>query len=99
MMELDHFLDDNCIKRIELELLGSMIKQEWDLPDEFRIADNHLSYNKEPSLIIQELTEKIWRHSAPFDANEVTVLTDMFLIKRGKDSFDREFSDQDKDSL
>lgn len=50
-------------------------------------------------MAISELEELAWRTSGMFDEKDVQALKQMFSIKRNKDSFDKEFYDNDMDSM
>ena len=55
--------------------------------------------NKEIGLVINELEEVAWRMAGMFTEKDIEYVKKMVSIDRNKDSFDKEFYEQDMASL
>ena len=44
ILELSHFIDEDVVNKVELEILSNKIKEEWDLDNDFKIVETR---NKE----------------------------------------------------
>ena len=88
VLELSHFLDDEVINRVEMEVLSSKLSQDWGLPKDFKIIETR---NKEIGMVLNELEEVAWRMSGMFDQKDMDTFESMFSINRNKDSFDKQY--------
>ena len=95
-MELSHFLDDEVINRVEMEVLSSKLSQDWGLPKDFKIIETR---NKEIGMVLNELEEVAWRMSGMFDQKDMDTLETMFSINRNKDFFDKQYYKSDMQSM
>ena len=86
VLELSHFLDEEVINRVELQLMSDRLKKDWDLPQAFQIMETR---NKEIGLTLNELEEVAWRMSGQYEERDIDTLTKMFSINRNKDYFDQ----------
>lgn len=96
MLELSHFLDEEVVNRVEMEVMSDRLRKEWDLPQEFKIIETR---NKEIGITLNELEEVAWRMAGRYDDGEINTLKAMFSINRNKDSFDKAFYDNDMQSM
>ena len=58
VLELSHFLDEEVINRVEMEVLSSKLTKDWGLPKDFKIIETR---NKEIGMILNEMEELAWR--------------------------------------
>lgn len=86
VLELSHFLDEEVVNRVEMEVLSKKLTADWGLPKDFKIIETR---NKEIGMILNELEEVAWRISGMFDQRDMETLETMFSINRNKDSFDK----------
>ena len=96
VLELSHFLDDEVINRVEMEVLSSKLSQDWGLPKDFKIIETR---NKEIGMVLNELEEVAWRMSGMFDQKDMETLETMFSINRNKDFFDKQYYKSDMQSM
>ena len=68
VLELSHFLDDEVINRVEMEVLSSKLTSDWGLPKDFKIIETR---NKEIGMILNELEEVAWRMSGMYDQKDI----------------------------
>jgi hypothetical protein len=66
------------------------------LSSDFRLIETR---NKEISMVINELEEVAYRTAGMFNDKDFENLKKMFSVERNKDSFDKEFYDNDIQSL
>lgn len=95
-MELSHFIDEETVNRVEIQMLSDRVKKEWNLPEDFNIIETR---NKEIGMVLNEMEELAWRSTGTFDENEREGLTEMLSTDRNKDYFDKQFYDLDLLSL
>jgi len=60
VLEMSHLVDQDTVRKIELTLLENQLKKDWDLRDEFKLANPR---NKEADLALKEIEEMAWRLS------------------------------------
>lgn len=96
VLEISHFVDEEAINRVEMEMLSTRVKKEWDLPEDFQIMETK---NKEIFLVLNELEEVAWRMAGSLDEKDRNTLKAMFSINRNMDDFDRRYFEQDLQSL
>lgn len=60
ILELQHFIDDDFVNRIEQQMISERVKKTWELPQDFQVIETR---NKEIGIIINELEEIAWRMS------------------------------------
>jgi hypothetical protein len=77
MLELSHFLDEEVINRVEMEIFGARVAKEWGLAEDFKIIE---SRNKEISLVLNELEEVAWRTAGRFSDKDYENVTNMVSI-------------------
>lgn len=77
VLELSHFIDDEVVNRVEVQMMSDRIKQEWSLPKSFQLIE---SRNKEIGMLLNELEEFAWRSSGCLDETDLETLTQMFSI-------------------
>merc|ERR1712166_1728419 len=96
ILELSHFLDEEVINRVDMDIMSSRIREEWDLPKDFQVIETP---NKEISIVLNELEEVAWRMAGTYNEGEVSTLQDMFSIQRNTDTFDKAFYENDMKSM
>lgn len=96
MLELSHFLDDEVVDKVELELFSKRVSQEWGLSEDFKLVETR---NKEIGILLNELEEVFYRMAGMFTDEDYHNVKSMFSIKRNKDYFDKQFYDLDMESL
>lgn len=96
VLELSHFIDDETVNRVELSMISDRIKQQWDLPKDFQIMETR---NKEIGMVQNEMEELSWRSTGTFDDQESESLENMLSTSRNQDYFDKQFYQQDMQSL
>lgn len=64
VLEMAHFIDDDFVNRIEMQMISNRIKNQWKLANDFSVVETR---NKEISLVINELEELAWRMAGAFD--------------------------------
>jgi len=96
LLELSHFIDDDFVNRIEMQMMSNRIKEEWKLPDDFQVIETR---NKEVSMVLNELEELAWRMAGTFDGMDIDTLRKMFSVKRNEDHFDKAFYATDMKSM
>lgn len=77
VLELSHFLDDDFVNRVEMQLISERMRKQWDLPEGFQLMETR---NKEIGLVFQELEEVAWRMAGCFNEQDVETLKNMFSI-------------------
>ena len=77
-------------------MFSNRVRKEWDLPDNFQIIETR---NKEIGLVLKELEEVVWRMSGMFEDKDLEAVKRMFSIQRNKDYFDRQYYDNDMESM
>jgi len=77
VLEMSHFLDEEVINRVELEMLSGKEREKWNLPKDFQLIETR---NKEIGLVFNELEEVSWRMAGMFDPREIESLKTMFSI-------------------
>jgi len=58
VLELSHFLDEEVINKVEMEIFSNKMKQEWGLSKDFSAIETR---NKEIGMVLNELEEVAWR--------------------------------------
>jgi len=96
VLEVAHFLDEEVVNRVEMEIMSTRLRQDWDLPSDFKLIETR---NKEISHIINEFEEVAWRMAGAYDEEHIKTLIEMFSINRNQDAYDRIFYDNDMKSL
>ena len=96
VLELSHFLDEEVINRVEMEVLSSKLTKDWGLPKDFKIIETR---NKEIGMVLNELEEVAWRMAGMFDEKDISALETMFSINRNKDYFDKQYFKSDMQSM
>lgn len=96
VLEVAHFLDEEVVNRVEMEIMSSRLRQDWNLPSNFQIIETR---NKEISSVINEFEEVAWRMAGVYDDDHTETLVKMFSINRNQDAYDRIFYDNDMKSL
>lgn len=96
VLEVAHFLDEEVVNRVEMEIMSSRLRQDWNLPSNFQIIETR---NKEISSVINEFEEVAWRMAGVYDDDHTETLVNMFSINRNQDAYDRIFYDNDMKSL
>jgi hypothetical protein len=96
VLELSHFLDEEVINKVEMEIFQEKIKSEWNLSKQFKLVETR---NKEIGLVINELEEVAWRIAGMIDDNEFETVKKMVSIQRNLDLFDREYYENDMKSM
>ena len=76
--------------------MSDRLRDEWNLPKEFQIIETR---SKEVGIVLNELEELAWRSAGAFSEQEVDTLQKMFSILRNQDYFDRQFYEQDMQSM
>lgn len=77
VLELGHFLDEEVVNRVELQVLSERIKKEWELPESFQLIETR---NKEIGMTLNELEELAWRMAGQYDEKDIKSLEAMFSI-------------------
>ena len=67
LLELDHFVDNRTIQKIEMEMLQDILRYEWKLADDFNLVEHR---NQEIDLVMSEMEEKSWRSAAMIDQRD-----------------------------
>lgn len=49
VLEMSHFLDEELVNRVEVQLVSERLKKEWDLPASFQLLETR---NKEVGLVL-----------------------------------------------
>ena len=49
VLEMSHFLDEELVNRVEVQLVSERLKKEWDLPVSFQLLETR---NKEVGLVL-----------------------------------------------
>jgi hypothetical protein len=88
VLELSHFLDEDVVNRVELQLMSDRLKKDWGLPENFKIIETR---NKEIGITLNELEEVAWRMAGTFNEKDVDTLEKMFSIQRNQDYFDQQY--------
>jgi hypothetical protein len=96
ILELSHFIDEEVINRVEVEMMSKRTRKEWNLPDDFNLLETR---NKEISLVINELEELAWRMTGQLDSGEIDAMKTMLTIGRNKNFFDKQYFPLDMESL
>jgi len=96
VLEVAHFLDEEVVNRVELEIMSSRLRRDWDLPPNFQIIETR---NKEISSVINEFEEVAWRMAGVYDDQHINTLVKMFSINRNQDAYDKIFYENDMNSL
>jgi hypothetical protein len=96
MLELNHFLDEEVINRVETEIFGARVAKEWGLSKDFKIIETR---NKEINLVLNELEEVAWRSAGRFSDADFGYVQNMVSIQRNKDFFDKHYYDNDMKSM
>lgn len=96
MLELSHFLDEEVVNKVEMEIFQDKIKLEWNLSDNFKLVETR---NKEIGLVINELEEVAWRTAGQITEGEFDVIKKMVSIQRNMDLFDKEYYENDMKSM
>lgn len=96
VLELSHFLDEEVINKVEMELLSDKLRKDWDLPSDFKVIETR---NKEIGMALNELEEVAWRMAGSYDKKDINALEAMFSVTRNKDFFDQQFYEQDMQSM
>ena len=91
-----HFVDRDTLKRVELKMLESKIRNDFGLGSNFNLVEKR---NKELDHLHQELEEAQWRLAAKIDDREKNAIKDMIGIGRGLDNFDKVFFNLDRQSF
>ena len=76
--------------------MSDRLREEWNLPDEFQIIETR---SKEVGIVLNELEELAWRSAGEFTQQEIDTIQKMFSINRNKDHFDRQFYENDMQSM
>jgi hypothetical protein len=84
------------VDKVETDIYSQVMSSEWGLGRDFKIVE---SRNKEIGIVINELEEVFYRTSGMFDDKDLESVTKMLSIKRNKDTFDKQFYDNDMKSL
>ena len=71
VLELSHFLDDDFVNRVEMQLISERMRKRWDLPEGFQLMETR---NKEIGLVFQELEEVAWRMAGCFNEKDIDTL-------------------------
>jgi hypothetical protein len=71
VLELSHFVDEETINRVELEMMTKRIRADWQLPDDFQIIETR---NKEIGLLLNQMEEIAWRTSGMINEGEMETL-------------------------
>ena len=96
ILELSHFLDEDVINKVQLEIVSNKLRNEWNLSQDFKLVETR---NKEISLVINELEEVMYRLSGMFDENDFEYIKKFLSLKRNLDSFDKVYYELDMKSL
>lgn len=96
VVELSHFLDEEVVNKVETEMFGDKLRNEWGLSKEFKVVETR---NKEISLVLNELEELAWRSAGQLNQKDLDHIKAMLSVKRNRDYFDRQFYDNDMQSL
>lgn len=96
VLELSHLLDEETINRVELEMMAKRIRSDWQLPDDFQIIETR---NKEIGLLLNQMEEVAWRTSGMINEGDMESLQRVLSVGRNQDYFDRQFYNQDMQSL
>ena len=64
VVAVSHFIDEETVNRVELDVMSNRIRSEWELPQDFQVIETR---NKEISMILNELEELAWRSSGSFN--------------------------------
>jgi hypothetical protein len=95
-LELSHFLDDDTLDRVELDLHSAQLQNNWGLPKDFKLVETR---NKEISMVVNQIEELAWRIAGAFSDEERSSIKEMFSVGRNKDSFDKFYYENDIKSL
>merc|ERR1712060_846795 len=95
-MELDHFIDEQTVRRVELGMLEDTLKKKWLMAEDFSLATQR---NKEIDLLMHEMEEVAWRSASVIGESDKQAIEDMFFVDRGLDHFDNQFLDIDRESF
>mmetsp|Transcript_36750 Transcript_36750/g.44952 ORF Transcript_36750/g.44952 Transcript_36750/m.44952 type:complete len:473 (+) Transcript_36750:201-1619(+) len=96
VLELALLVDTDTVRQVELGLLESSLKKEWQLRDDFQLVNRR---NKEIDLVMHEMEEVAWRAAGQFDEREKARIEELVFFDRGLDAFDNEFLDMDRASF
>ena len=96
IVELSHFLDEDVVNKVEVEIYSERLRSEWGLSKDFKVIETR---NKEIGLVLNELEEVAWRSAGQLNDSDVAHIRAMISVKRNKDYFDRQFYANDMKSL
>lgn len=96
ILELGHFLDQEPVEKVELEIVSEKLKKEFKLGDDYKLVE---SRNKEVQIVLNYLEEQAWRRTGAFTGKEVDLIKDMLSICRNDSHFDKQFYENDVKSL
>ena len=96
VVELSHFLDEEVVSKVETEIFGDKLRNEWGLSKDFKVVETR---NKEISLVLNEFEELAWRSAGQLTEKDLEHLKAMLSVKRNRDYFDRQFYENDMKSL
>ena len=96
VLELNHFIDPDTIRKVELGFLEENLRREWKLADDFNLVEKR---NKEIDLVMREMEELSWRAADMFDGEERKHIEDITFFDRGLDAFENSFLDMDRESF
>ncbi len=58
IVELSHFIDEEVVNKVEVEMFSDKMKKEWKLSKDFKAIETR---NKEIGIVLNELEEVAWR--------------------------------------
>ena len=96
ILEISHFLDEDVINKIEMEIFSKRVQKEWGLSKDFSLIETR---NKEIGIVINELEEVMFRLSGMFNDKDYEYVKKYLSITRNKDTFDKAFYEIDMKSL
>ena len=62
-----NFVDDQTVRKVELQVLEDSLKSKWKLNSDFRLVERR---NKEIDHLMREMEEVAWRAAGQFNAKE-----------------------------
>ena len=67
VLELANFVDEQTVRKVELQVLEDSLKSKWKLNSDFRLVERR---NKEIDHLMREMEEVAWRAAGQFNAKE-----------------------------
>ena len=95
VLELSHFMDEEVVNKVEMQVYSDRLRQEWGISKDFNVIETR---NKEISMVLNELEELAYRTAGEFSQSDFDSIKRMISIARNKDFFDKPYYEMDMKS-